>query len=766
MSKSINLEINGKLFPSWILLNFKNYELPEIMKKDGEDPCKIKIKKELTLYQQFIGKFLDYKSAFRDILLYHGLGSGKTATAINIYNVLYNYTPKWNVFLLIKASLKDDPWLKDLKEWLTKKDKDNMMKNIVFINYDSPFADSAFLDAIKNSDGSKQNLFIIDEVHNFINNVYNNIYTKQGKRAQVIYDYIQNEKIENNNTRIVLLSATPVINNPFEFVLIYNLLRPNTFSDKESEFEQLFISSSNFKRLDVNKKNLFQRRIMGLTSYYLGATPDKFAKKKLNFVEVPMEEYQEEIYEYYENIENRKNLVSSRFKKGKIKNNLSTYATYTRQSCNFVFPFINKTINGETRPRPGDFRIKDIDAVTLDEGKEQEKKLKLLKKDENKKYKDATNNFILELVNYFKDILRKDKSKKYTLNDDIKKYFGKYKEDYNEFLKDKTKSNLLKEFLKCSPKIVMIIFKILGSPGPVLFYSNYVEMEGIHIFKIYLNFFGFSNIIDKKDSKDGFIFMEYHGGIDSKVREANKLIFNSSENKTGKKIKIILISPAGAEGITTRNVRQVHILEPYWNEVRIEQVIGRAIRQCNHVDLPMNEREVEVYRYKMVRNNNKETSDQLLERISRRKNNLLLSFYEAIKEVAIDCELFKNHNMLASDYKCFKFNEDSLTKKIIGPAYNKNLEIDIKMDDGLNSLESIHKKIKVREIKVVKKINEKSYSDEFKVWVNDENNHVYDYNLHYLIGKLLSENNFPAKLNKNVYIIGELIEIPELTFYD
>ena len=35
----------------------------------------------------------------------------------------------------------------------------------------------------------------------------------------------------------------------------------------------------------------------------------------------------------------------------------------------------------------------------------------------------------------------------------------------------------------------------------------------------------------------------------------------------------MMISPAGAEGINLNNVRQVHILEPYWNEVRIEQKI-------------------------------------------------------------------------------------------------------------------------------------------------------------------------------------------------
>jgi superfamily II DNA or RNA helicase len=176
------------------------------------------------------------------------------------------------------------------------------------------------------------------------------------------------------------------------------------------------------------------------------------------------------------------------------------------------------------------------------------------------------------------------------------------------------------------------------------------------MFKVYLDFFGYSSIsvndnidsIDKK--KNGFRYCEFHGGIDRDLREKNKQLFNTKENKVGDIIKIIMISPAGAEGINLRNCRQVHILEPYWNEGRIEQVIGRAIRQCHHVDLPMSERTVDVFRYKMVRkggketanfsgneklditrkieqrSNFRETSDEMMESISRRKNNLLVSF--------------------------------------------------------------------------------------------------------------------------------------------
>ena len=59
----------------------------------------------------------------------------------------------------------------------------------------------------------------------------------------------------------------------------------------------------------------------------------------------------------------------------------------------------------------------------------------------------------------------------------------------------------------------------------------------------------------------------------------------------------MIISGAGAEGISLECVRQVHILEPYWNFVRINQVFGRAIRLESHEDLDPKDRNVEEYIY-------------------------------------------------------------------------------------------------------------------------------------------------------------------------
>ena len=305
-------------------------------------------------------------------------------------------------------------------------------------------------------------------------------------------------------------------------------------------------------------------------------------------------------------------------------------------------------------------------------------------------------------------------------------------------------------------------------------YSNYVTGEGLEIFKIYLQSFGFIHLDDDKDfdknnlnisksfENDNFRYCEFHGGINKELRTFNKNIFNLKDNKYGKYCKIILLSPAGAEGINLSNVRQVHILEPYWNETKIEQIIGRAVRFCQHKDLPFEERKVDIFRYKATRENGKLTSDEIIENLAKQKHNLLTSFIESVKEVAIDCNLFKSHNMMTSQYNCFQFNQESLFETAIGPAYVLKLEQDMSYNNGLNSVNSISKKIKVRKISAIKELSYNKYSESMKYWLDDETSIIYDLNLKFPIGKLLKDESNDYVLHDNNYIINSLINIPSI----
>ena len=754
-----DLKINGRLFPLWILKNFKKYKLDPIIKKEGEDPCNITTTsgiKELRKYQQFIGAYLDYHSPFRDILIYHGLGSGKTAAAVNIYNMLYNYNPSWNIFVLIKASLKNDPWLRDLKDWLNDKDKDDRMSNIKFIHYDSPKADRDFITAIKNADSQKKNMYIIEEAHNFIKNVYNNITQKTGRRAYTIYDYIQKEKKENSNTRIILLSGTPAVNNPFEIALIFNLLRPETFPMKESHFNELYITDGKLPTLNSKNKNMFQRRIMGLVSYYYGSTTDLFAEKTIIIKKIPMDKYQQDVYEHFEYIEEQL--------EKKRKSGTKVYKSYTRQASNFVFPIISQKINGENRPRPSKFKLSEEESEKILEGKIN-KVLDTKTQLDIVLYLETIKNYIDSFRTYLISKNENDTKNNYTIHDDINIFKTEYKFKFKQFWEGHTKkSTLLNTLYACSCKMTAIMFYMLRSKGPILVYSNYVKMEGLELFKIYLNMLNYTEY-GKEQNKPFLAYTEFHGEIDPEIRSKNLFNFNQEKNIDGSIIRVILISPAGAEGISLLNVRQVHVLEPYWNEVRIEQLIGRAVRQCSHKALPLEERKVDVFRYLAIRSDNKkdkDTTDQEIYDLAKAKSALIETFLKTLKEIAVDCELFKNHNMINGKYSCFKFNEKSYFEGFIGPTYKDDIYYDKKIDNGLNSINSEIKKIKVLKIKAVYKINENELSNVDTYWYNPESGIVYDIDLDFQMGKIYSDNGIPRKLDKDIYIIDQYINIPDI----
>ena len=69
-------KVDGRIFPLWILHNFKKYKLEPFISSNLDD-CNIKKNDdneknqilELKKYQAFIGSYLDYRSPYKDILL-------------------------------------------------------------------------------------------------------------------------------------------------------------------------------------------------------------------------------------------------------------------------------------------------------------------------------------------------------------------------------------------------------------------------------------------------------------------------------------------------------------------------------------------------------------------------------------------------------------------------------------------------------------------------------------------------------------------------
>jgi len=119
----------------------------------------------------------------------------------------------------------------------------------------------------------------------------------------------------------------------------------------------------------------------------------------------------------------------------------------------------------------------------------------------------------------------------------------------------------------------------------------------------------------------------------------------SEDNTNGENVKVVIISVAGAEGLDFKNIRQVHILEPWYNMNLLEQIIGRAIRNCSHKNLPFSRRNVELYLYgSELADEDIEAIDLYLYRLSEFKAVKIGAVSRILRTTAVDCLLNIQHN--------------------------------------------------------------------------------------------------------------------------
>lgn len=203
-----------------------------------------------------------------------------------------------------------------------------------------------------------------------------------------------------------------------------------------------------------------------------------------------------------------------------------------------------------------------------------------------------------------------------------------------------------------SSKFVKILRKIKKCDGTVFVYSNFREYGGIRPFVRMLEHHHYRNYEVHGGGRKRFAL--WVGGQDPSYREEIKTVFNNKINEDGSSIKVIIASQSAKEGISFLRVQQVHIMEPYWNFSRLEQIIGRAIRFCSHKDVIYDKQLVEVYIYMAVHPKVGRSIDERIMQMAIQKKLVNKAFETALKEAAIDCELFKNANVYPGeeDIKC------------------------------------------------------------------------------------------------------------------
>ena len=115
----------------------------------------------------------------------------------------------------------------------------------------------------------------------------------------------------------------------------------------------------------------------------------------------------------------------------------------------------------------------------------------------------------------------------------------------------------------------------------------------------------------------------------------------SPENLDGNRIKIVLCTRKVAEGVHFTNVREVHIMDGWWNFSHEDQLTGRAVRFRSHMDLPEEHRNVTLFRYALLLPHNKESIDHEMARIAASKREQVQKVLSILSDEAFDCTVRK-----------------------------------------------------------------------------------------------------------------------------
>jgi len=555
--------------------------------------CPSKDKKfQLLPHQVVLRNYMNFNTPYNGVLVFHGLGSGKTCSSITIaesYRKSMSDSNKSKTLVLVSGDTIEANFRKEIHDIKKGYNQCTFSDYINYNPYDKKSVQQSKVDnlidknyelehyqRLSNIVGSKKKeltseefkkwikqtysnrVFIIDEVHNL------KLREKKGEVASTIkrYDAVMLILRHSKNMKLVLLSGTPMSHNAKEIVDILNLLLVNDGYDPIKS-KEIFDSSNN---ISSNGEKLLMKLSRGYISYIIQENPFTFPEKRYTKEALPISTF-----------------IEKKFGLPKLFENINITKEFKVVPC----------------PMGKEQRKNYISLLNLDP-----------KKKENKKLLNIQNIIQLQLIKY-----------------DYRSKTNVYDIDFNDF----KESNIE----RLSSKFHKLLQNIKKSPGPIFIYSNYKE-KGIFMIASMLLKNGINIFPSRKDDKTNPLFSpkfkskrsrplkrnqicaictnkmdgEHKGHkfspmlfdfiIGQTTEEVQTLIkstFNDPSNAQGQRLKIIIGSSVLKEGVSFFRVRQLHVMEPWHNKSRLDQVVGRGLRHCSHKDLKPEDRNIELFMY-------------------------------------------------------------------------------------------------------------------------------------------------------------------------
>ena len=647
---------------------------------------------ELSQHQIFVRNFLSFLTPYNGLLLFHGLGTGKTCSAISACEEMRAYMKQMGLTKKIiiiaapkvqanfKLQLFDETKLQEVDDGIwnlractgntflkeinpmhmkgfTRKNIIKLVRTIIrqYYTFAGYIQFSNLIEKIRTKYKSIKNrsernakfhkalkqefsnrFIVIDEVHN-IRNTTDNPTKKIIKNLTDIARY-------SNNLKLLLLSATPMFNSYREIIDIINLLNIND-GRYTIALKDVFDKHGNFK---INKKGeqigleTFKQKIQGYVSFVQGENPYSFPHKIYPRTFDPEHSYSVSDRKHTLQLNESDIIVPQEF----TDCYMTTVGSYQQRGYEYAIRPLQKKFVNHDKIKMGIGWVKIDPPLQTLNIVYPSKTFDSLKPDSVRQFDIRT---LIGKKGLNRIMTHSSNKKNYAYS---KQTMANYGAVFSQ-----------QEIGKYSGKIATLTKKILESTGIILVYSQYIDGGSVPIAlaleQLGITRYGRTHNLFKeapvekidytmKSRKDVADFnpakyIMITGDASLSPNDATEIAAaTSKKNKHGKQVKVILITKAGSEGLDFQNIRQVHILDPWYNNNRTEQTIGRASRFCSHKELALTNRNVEIYMYGTRAIHGLEPIDMYLYRLAEQKSIQIGKITRVLKETAVDCLLNKN----------------------------------------------------------------------------------------------------------------------------
>jgi hypothetical protein len=563
---------------------------------------------------------------------------------------------------------------RSLGKWYTIKSYGVFVSEINKMNYNDEQLENEFSGCI----------FFVDEAHNLTED--KTIEKQKEEIGESIEEDIKEEKEKRSiyktlwrlfhvvkRSKIILGTATPMINDVNEIAPIMNLILPldqqmptekwNYENVTLDQMEPFFRGKVSYVRgLDTGAQVIYQGEEMdkvydleipkeGQTIPFMSMVRDIDS----NIIEIPEQPKLIMEKKKFQSQSTVQRVVMSEFQNQgyskadgedstdeKAKREAQAFYLYQRHAASFVFP---------DKSYSGDFTSLKTSAL-------KERAGKYIQPEMDKEGRRKPGSYILTNENSFKDKIKNI--------DELQRLSAKYHFIVKNELNPENKGN------------VFCFTDLVTGSGAILF-GKILEQYGFEKYKESTSVFQTTE--SKKASvcagdsktkklKGNFVPKLRYGILMSKDMNESQMaslleLFNSYENRNGDYCKILIGTPASRDGINVFNVRRGYLMSPMWHPSGMHQALSRFIRSTSHQMLIEDEKEklisegkdpysasiqVKIYKMAAVRSEEDKTSaDLLLYQITERKDIHIRRMMRFLKQCAFDCPIHYERNIRPKD---------------------------------------------------------------------------------------------------------------------